>query len=63
MLLGDKSDEEAACGPRKLSLVLDEIERLPRRNGREGALTSSVRSEQRTTASSGIVRAFARDIL
>ena len=63
MLLGDEGDGEAAREPRKPSLVLDEVERLPRGNGREGALASSVRSEQRTTASSGTVRAFTRDIL
>ena len=63
MLLGNEGDGEAARGPREHSLVLDEAERLPRGNGREGALASSVRSEQRTTASSGIVRACTRDIL
>ena len=56
MLLGDEGDGEAARGPREPSLILDEVERLPRGNGREGALASSVRSKQRTTASSGIVR-------
>ena len=63
MLLGNEGDGEAARGPREPSLVLDEVERFPRGNGREGALASSVRSEQRTTASSGIVRACTRDIL
>ena len=63
MLLGDEGDGEAARGPREPSLVLDEVERLPRGNGREGALASSVRSKQRTAASSGIVRACTRDIL
>ena len=63
MLLGDEGDREAARGPRGPSLVLDEVERLPRGNEREGALASSVRSEQRTTASSGIVRACTCDIL
>ena len=62
-LLGVKGDGEAARGPRKPSLVLDEVERLPCGKGREGALASSVRSEQRTTASSGIVRACSRDLL
>ena len=57
MLLGDEGDGEAARGPREPSLVLDEVKRLPRGNGREGALASSVQSKQRTTASSGIVRA------
>ena len=46
MLLGDEGDGEAARGPREPSLVLDEVERLPRGNGREGALASSVRSDQ-----------------
>ena len=63
MLFGDEGDREAARGPREPSLVLDEVERLPRGNGREGALASSVRSEQRTTASSVIVPARTRDIL
>ena len=63
MLLGDEGDGEAARGPREPSLVLDEVERLPRGNGRERALASSVRSEQKTTASSGIERACTRDIL
>ena len=62
MLLGDEGDGEAARGPREPSLVLDEVEGLPRGNGREGALASSVRSKQRTTTSSGIVRAVTRDI-
>ena len=63
MLLGNEGDGEAACGPREPSLVLDEVEGLPSGNGREGALASSVRSEQRTTASSGIVGVCTRDIL
>ena len=42
MLLGDEGDGEAARGPREPSLVLDEVERLPRGNGRERALASSV---------------------
>ena len=61
MLLGDKGDGEAARGPGKPSLVLDEVERLPCGNGREGALASSVQSEQRTTACSGVVRAYSRN--
>ena len=63
MLLGDEGDGEAARGPRQPSLILDEVERLPRGKGREGALASFVRSKQRTTASSGIVRACTSDIL
>ena len=63
MLLGNEGDGEAARGPGKPSLVLDEIERLPRGNGREGAFASSVRPEQKTTAPSKTVRAGTRDIL
>ena len=63
MLLGNEGDGEAARGPENPSLVLDEIERLPRGNGREGAFASSVRPEQRTTAHSRTVRAGTRDIL
>ena len=63
MLLGNEGDGEAARGPREPSLVLDEAEGLPCRNGREGTLASSVQSKQRKTASSGIVRACTRDVL
>ena len=63
MLFGNEGDGEAARGPREPSLVLDEAEGLPCRNGREGALASSVRSKQRKTASSGVVRACTRDFL
>ena len=63
MLLGNEGEGEAARGPGKPSLVLDEIERLPRGNAREGAFASSVRPEQRTTAPSRTVRAGTRDIL
>ena len=63
VLLGNEGDGEAARGPREPSLVFDEAEGLPCRSGREGALASSVRSKQRKTASSGIVRAGTRDIL
>ena len=63
MLLGNEGDGEATRGPGKASLVLDEIERLPRGNGREGAFASSVLPEQRTTAPSRTVRAGTRDIL
>ena len=63
VLLGNEGDGEAAREPREPSLVFDEAEGLPCRNGREGALASSVRSKQRTTASSGVVRACTRDIL
>ena len=57
MFLSDTGYGEAARGPGKPSLVLDEIERLPRGKGSEGAFASSVRSEPRTTASLGTVRA------
>ena len=63
MLLGNEGDGKAACGPREPSLVLDEVEGLPRGNGREGAFASSVRPKQRTTTSSGFVRACTRDFL
>ena len=63
MLLGDVGDIEAACGPGKPSFVLDEIERHPCGKGSEGALTSGVRSEQRTTASTGIVCNDTRNLL
>ena len=62
MLLGNEGDGEAVRGPREPSLVLDKAGH-PCGNGREGALASSVRSKQRKTASSGIVRACARDTL
>ena len=63
MLLGDGGDVEAARGHGKSSLVLDEIERLPRGKGSEGAFASSVRSEPRTTASTGAVRTDTRNLL
>ena len=53
MHLGDEGDGEAACGPGKLSLILDENKRLPCGKGSEGSFASSVRSELRTTASTG----------
>ena len=71
MLLGDEGDGEAARGTGKprgtekrgTGLVLDEIERLTRGKGSEGAFASSVRSEQRTNASTGTVRADTRNLL
>ena len=63
MFLSDMGDGEAASGPGKPSLVLDEIERLPRGKGSEGTFASSVRSEQRATAASGTVRAHTRNLL
>ena len=53
MRLGDKGDGEAARGPGKPSLVLAEIESLLCGKGNEGTLAFSVRSEPRTTASTG----------
>ena len=46
---------KAARGPREPSLVLDEVEGLPRGNGREGSFASS--------APSRTVRTGTRDIL
>ena len=63
MLLGDEGDGEAARGTGEPSLVLDEIERLTRGKGSEGAFASSVRPEQWTTASTGILRADTRNLL
>ena len=63
MLLGDEGDGEAARRPRKSSLVLDEIERLPRGTGSERAFASNVRSKQRTTASTGSICADTRNLL
>ena len=60
---GIEGDGEAPRGLGKPSLVLDEVEGLPRGKGREGAFASSVRPEQRTTAPSRTVRAGTRDIL
>ena len=57
-----RATEKQHMDPENL-VFLDEAEGLPRGNGREGALASSVRSKQRNTASSGIVRACTRDIL
>ena len=62
MLLGEEGDGEAACGPGKLSLVLDETERLPCGKGGKGTLASSMRSEPRTTASTGAVCTDTRNI-
>ena len=63
MLLGDEGDGEAARGPGKPSLVIDEIERLPCGKGSKGTFASSVRSEQRTTASTGAVCTDTRNLL
>ena len=61
MILGDEVEGEAACVPGKPSLVLDETERLPCGGG-DGTLASSVRSEPRTTASTGAVRTDTRNL-
>ena len=63
MLLGEEGDGEAAHGPGKPSLVLDEIERLPCGKGSRRALASSVRSEERTTAFTGAVCTDTRNLL
>ena len=63
MLLGDEGDGEAARGPGITSLVFDDIERLPLGKESEGAFASSVRSEQRSTASTGAVRADTCNLL
>ena len=63
MFPSDTGDGETARRPGKPSLVLDEIERLPRGKGCEGAFASSVKPEQRTTASSRTVRAHTRNLL
>ena len=47
MLLGSEGDGKAARGPREPSLVLDEVERFPHGNGREGALASRGRLHPR----------------
>ena len=56
MFLSDTGDRDAARRPGKPSLVLDDIERLPRGKGCEGP-------EQRTTASSRTVRAHTCNLL
>ena len=63
MLLGDEGDGEAAREPEKPSLVFEEIESFPCGKRSEGALASSVRSEQRTTASTGAVCTDTRILL
>ena len=60
---GDTGEGETARRPGKPSLGLDEIERLPRGKGCERVFASSVRPEQRTTASSRTVRAHTRNLL
>ena len=62
MLLGDAGDGEAARGPRKPSLVIDETERLPCGEGSEGTLASSVRPEPRTISSTGAVCTDTRNL-
>ena len=63
MLPSDTGDGEAARGPGRPSLVLDEVERLPCGKGSEGTLASSVRSKQRPTASTGAVCTDTRNLL
>ena len=63
MVLGDEGDGKAARRPGKPSLVLDEAERIPCGKRSERASASSIRSEQRTTASTRSVRADTRNLL
>ena len=63
MLQADTGVGEMARGLGKPSLVLDEIERLPCGKGSEEGLASSVRSEERTTGSTGAVCTDARNLL
>ena len=58
-----RATEKRHVDPEKPSLVLDEIERLPCGKGSEGTLASSVRSEPRTTASTGSVCTDTRNLL
>ena len=58
-----RATEKRHVDPKKPSLAHDEIERLPRGKGCEGAFASSVRLKQRTTASSRTVRAHTRNLL
>ena len=62
MLLGDEGDGEAACGPGKLDLVLDETEILPCEKERKETLASSVRPKPRTTASMGAICTDTRNL-
>ena len=62
MLLGDEGDVEAAYGPGKLGLVLDETEKLPCGKGGKGTLASSIRPEPRTTASTGAIYTDTRNL-
>ena len=58
-----RATEKRHVVPGKPILVLDEIERLPCGKGSEGAFNCSVRSEQRTTASTGAVCTDTRNFL
>ena len=58
-----RATEKRHVDPEKSSLVLDEIERLPCGKVSEGTLASSVRSEPRTTASTGVVCTDTRNLL
>ena len=62
MLFDDEGDGEAACGPGKLGLVLDETERLTCGKGGKGALSSGTRPKLRTTASTGVVCTDTRNL-
>ena len=63
MFLSDTGDGEAARRSGKPSPVLDEIERLPRGKGCEGAFASGARPEQKKTASSRAVRTHTCNLL
>ena len=62
MLLDDEGYGEAACGPGKLGLVLEETEILPCGKGVKGTLASSIRPEPRTTASTGAICTDTRNL-
>ena len=62
MLLGDEGDGEAACGPGKLGLVLDETERIACGKGVKGILASCIRPKTRTTPSTGAVCTDTRNL-
>ena len=62
MLPSDEGDGEAARGPEKLGLVLDETERHPCGEGGKGTLASSVRPKPRTIASTGAICTDTRNL-
>ena len=62
MPLDYEVDGEAACGPGKPNLVLDETESNPCGEGGEGTLASNIGPEPRTTASTGAVCTDTRNL-